>query len=93
MHSDPPAPGSREYDIIRTLLSVESKGAMHGDDLQAMLDHDIDILTQLTYLNNGLDKQGVIQKMSLGNVTSCEFHLALFNWARNLTPPTPGDPE
>lgn len=88
MHSNPPAPGSREHTIIRTLLSVDAKGIADGRDILALEKHGIDIVTQLSYL---IDDP--IKKAVRSEINSNIFHIALNNWANNVTPPTPGDPE
>lgn len=84
-----PSRDSREYQIIKTLLRVDSKGKAQGDDFKAMLDIGVDVIEQLTYLFIDHSRADVLDKMSMGEISSNAFHIAVFNWARGLTPPEP----
>lgn len=88
MQVNPPAPGSREHTIIRTLLAVDAKGIADGGDILALEKHGIDIMTQLGYLIDDPLSSAVRSE-----INSNVFHIALNNWANNVTPPTTGDPE
>lgn len=79
--TSPPARDSREYQIIRTLLTVDSKGKAQGDDFKALMDVGIDVAEQLSCLFIDLDRDGVFEKMSMGQISSNAFHIAVLMWA------------
>ena len=81
MNTNLPEPGSREHAIIRTLLSVDSKGKAQGDDFKAMMDVGIDVAEQLSCLFIDLDRDGVFEKMSMGEISSNAFHIGVLMWA------------
>ena len=82
MNTNLPEPGSREYDIIRTLLAVDAKGVADGGDVTTLESHGIRIMDQLYYLI-----EDPIDALVRGNVGSNTFHIAVCNWSNGICPP------